>query len=44
MSYGFNQRDFFATAASYIDRILECERPADLPVQAPTKYAVVING
>jgi putative ABC transport system substrate-binding protein len=43
MSYGFDQLDFFATAATYIDRILRGEKPADLPVQAPTKYELVIN-
>jgi putative ABC transport system substrate-binding protein len=43
MSYGFEQREFFASAATYIDRILKGEKPADLPVQAPTKYELVIN-
>jgi putative ABC transport system substrate-binding protein len=43
MSYGFDQRDSFRTAASYVDRILNGEKPADLPVQAPTKYELVIN-
>ena len=43
MSYGFDQREFFASAATYIDRILKGEKPADLPVQAPTKYELVIN-
>jgi putative ABC transport system substrate-binding protein len=43
MSYGFDQRDSFRTAAGYIDRILRGEKPADLPVQAPTKYELVIN-
>jgi putative ABC transport system substrate-binding protein len=43
MSYGFDQRDSFLTAATYIDRIMKGEKPADLPVQAPTKYELVIN-
>src|SRR6516225_8959178 len=43
ISYGTNFRDQFRQAASYIDRILRGEKPADLPVQAPTKFDTVIN-
>jgi len=43
ISYGFDVVDTFRRAASYIDRILKGEKPADLPVQAPTKYELVIN-
>jgi putative ABC transport system substrate-binding protein len=43
ISYGYNLDDQFRSAASYVDRILKGEKPADLPVQAPTKYELVIN-
>jgi putative tryptophan/tyrosine transport system substrate-binding protein len=43
ISYGPNSIDPFRRAASYVDRILKGEKPADLPVQAPTKYDLVIN-
>jgi putative ABC transport system substrate-binding protein len=42
-SYGANETDQYRRAASYVDRILRGEKPADLPVQAPTKYELVMN-
>jgi putative tryptophan/tyrosine transport system substrate-binding protein len=43
ISYGPDQVDQFRLAAGYVDRILKGEKPADLPVQVPTKYDTVIN-
>ena len=43
ISYGPNFIDQFRRAAGYVDRILKGEKPADLPVQAPTNYELVIN-
>ena len=43
MSYGIDFVDVFRQAASYVDRILRGAKPADLPVQAPTKYETVLN-
>ena len=43
IGYGPDRLDQYPRAATYVDRILRGEQPADLPVQAPTKYELVIN-
>jgi putative tryptophan/tyrosine transport system substrate-binding protein len=43
LSYGVDTVDLMRRAAPYVDRILKGEKAADLPVQAPTKYELVIN-
>jgi putative ABC transport system substrate-binding protein len=43
MSYGVDRKIYYREAAEYVDRILKGEKPGDLPVQAPTKYELVVN-
>ena len=43
LSYGVDQVDLYRRAASYVDRILRGEKPAELPVQLPTKFEMVVN-
>jgi putative tryptophan/tyrosine transport system substrate-binding protein len=43
ISYGPDFNDLFRRAAGYVDRILRGEKPADLPVQTPTKYLTAVN-
>jgi putative ABC transport system substrate-binding protein len=43
MSYSLNQQDVFRRTARYVDRILKGAKPADLPVEEPTTYELVIN-
>jgi putative ABC transport system substrate-binding protein len=43
MSYGPDTADIVRRSASYVDRILKGEKPAELPVQSPTKFQLVVN-
>jgi putative tryptophan/tyrosine transport system substrate-binding protein len=43
LSYGVDRKDIFRRAAAYVDRILRGAKPAELPVQLPTKYEMAVN-